>query len=551
MDTPDPAEKALFGPVPFPGWVKEFRASQWDAIEQVHELFKEVDVVFLQAPTGTGKSLIGDAVRRLGHYKTLYSCTTKALQDQFERDFPYARVVKGRGNYLTESGKLDQFGNPSYGPWSYITCADCTYNSKTGDCRWCYTRNLCPYIVARTRAQAAELAVLNTSYLLTDLNKGQANFEGRGLAIIDEADKLEEELLGHVGVEISPTRQALLGIDPPAVKTQEAKSNDWIPWVNDHAIPKVSDHIETLIKPWDSDATADDIRVYQSMHDLRERLGGLAYGIAEGRWVYDGYDDGDIKFSPVMVNEYGRRLLFNRFPKYLLMSATILSPDMMADELGISGYRKYGFVDVPSSFPVESRPIYVSGVADMTYKNKETAWPQMVEGVKAVMRRHPDVRILVHTVSYGLARYLHEHLADAGRPLVTYTSSREKAEALVKYRKRSNSVMLASSMDRGIDLPHDLCRVQIVAKIPFPHVADKRINARMYSPGGMAWYRLQAIRTLIQMCGRGMRSEDDWCKTYILDDQFLTNLWKSDHLFPQYWKDALNFRLTARRLLQS
>lgn len=551
MPAPSPDERILFGPTPFPKWVTEFRTEQWSAIEQVHDAFEDHDVVFLQAPTGTGKSLIGDTVRRLTHSRAVYTCTTKALQDQFVRDFPYARVLKGRSNYLTESGLLDQFGNPGRGSWSSITCADCTFNSDTASCRWCYDRNQCPYILAQTAAKFAELAVLNTSYLLTDLNRGQGNFgRNRELIIIDEADQLESEMLSHVEVEISPSRQDKMGIDPPKYKTAEAKNNDWVEWCINHATPQIGRYLDTLTLPWSSHATSHDIQEYRATTQLLERMDGLAKGLKAGNWVYDGYDRDQIIFRPIFVHDYGEDLLWSHAPKFLCMSATILSADMMADELGLT--RPHAFVDVPSTFPAKNRPIFVSGVANMAYKNKEAAWPDMARGVSGVLARHPADRVLVHTVSYELARYLHSNLTGVpDRNVVLYTNSRDKAEALASYSRHPGSVLLAASMDRGVDLPDDLCRVQIVAKIPFPNISDKRINARMYSDGGMAWYRMQTIRTLIQMTGRGVRSKEDHAHTYILDEQFLSNLWKDKYLFPEYWKQALNFRLSPKVILDA
>lgn len=548
---PSPHDKAIFGPTPMPDWVSEFRANQWDIVQEINEAFQHTDVVMLQAPTGTGKSLIGESVRRLIGGDSIYACTTKALQDQFVHDFPYAKVIKGRSNYLTESGMLDQFGNvaPSYYKYSAITCADCTFDPTSGECRWCNTRTLCPYVVARDRAEQAELAVLNTSYLFTIASKvGKSGFLGRSLAIMDEADLLESELLGHIEVEISNRRMAKMGLEPPKFKTKEAS---WKEWMDDQAIPSVRAYLRTLPNPNDPTSDADAVREYGSISELLARLRQVSLELPDGGWVYDGYDKGDCIFRPIRVGKYGGKLLWPTAQKHLLMSATILSADLMADELGLDS--SYELVDVPSNFPVENRQINVVPVADMSYKNREQAWPEMVKGVAGVLRRHPDDRILVHTVSYDLAQYIKDGLKSdmlfGRRPILTYSNSKEKADILEQYKQTEGCVLLAASMDRGIDLPDDMCRVQVVAKIPFPNIKDKRISARAYASGGTAWYRMQTVRTLIQMTGRGVRSADDWAVTYILDSQFATNLMKSEYLMPQWWKDALNFRFSPRKLM--
>lgn len=42
------------------------------------------------------------------------------------------------------------------------------------------------------------------------------------------------------------------------------------------------------------------------------------------------------------------------------------------------------------------------------------------------------------------------------------------------------------------------------------------------------------------MTGRGMRSDDDFCESYILDTQFHNNIWRRYRgLLPSWWKEAV------------
>lgn len=558
-ETPPEPHDSILGVTPLPGWVEGFRSFQWETIRSLHEEFKTKDVVLLQAPTGIGKSLIGEVVRRLQVTNGIYTCSSKALQDQFSNDFPYAKVIKGRSNYLTESGPMNEFGAViSNAKQSAITCADCTWNDKTAKCRWCSSTKFCPYKLVRERAAVAELAILNTSYLLTDLNLGGARFRGRGLIVIDEADMLEGELLNQVSVEVSPYRLREMRMKVPTKKTIEQA---WVDWVEFEALPKARKFRDSL--PHISGVSDPKvIRKIQSTLTFIDQLMVLSEELPKGHWVYDG-EGGKVVFRPIYVSKYGRRLLWNHVKrqslpdtKFLLMSATILSGDLMADELGIQA--SHGFVDVGSPFPVANRPIHVAPVADMSYKMRETGtWDKMVKGIAGVLRRHPEERVLIHTVSYALARHIKDGLKllpsppteFSNRPIITYDSSDGKGYALKEYKNHPNSVLVAPSMDRGIDLPGDLCRVQIIAKVPFPNIKDKRVSARMYAKNGRSWYAAQTVRTIVQMTGRGVRSADDHAVTYILDSQFATNLWSQhQYLFPQYWRDAVNWKFNVRQL---
>jgi ATP-dependent DNA helicase DinG len=200
---------------------------------------------------------------------------------------------------------------------------------------------------------------------------------------------------------------------------------------------------------------------------------------------------------------------------------------------------KWEGVVVPSNFDPKKRPLYVYPVSDMSRKNRDVAFPQVAEALFRILERHPSDRILCHTVSYELSHSLRSNVNNSR--CVSYNSSAEKPKAISKYLRQPASVLLAPSLDRGIDLPHDDCRVIVVAKIPFPNLSDKQVAARLYGTGreGRNWYTMKTIRSLVQMSGRGMRSVDDYCETYILDKQFLQLHRQNKHLLPSWWRDAL------------
>jgi ATP-dependent DNA helicase DinG len=88
---------------------------------------KEIDAAFasgygyiiLEAPTGFGKTLVAIAVAlTLG---TSYICTsTKDLQTQYARDFPFVKVAKGKNNFSC-AVKDDFIRNGTYRCGSYTS----------------------------------------------------------------------------------------------------------------------------------------------------------------------------------------------------------------------------------------------------------------------------------------------------------------------------------------------------------------------------------------------------------------------------------------------
>jgi Rad3-related DNA helicase len=198
-------------------------------------------------------------------------------------------------------------------------------------------------------------------------------------------------------------------------------------------------------------------------------------------------------------------------------------------------------VVVPSTFPASRRPIYIHPIAEMIRKNKHVAYPLVAKALSKVLDRHRGDRCLVHTVSYDLNRYLFDHLSP--ERTITYNSTQEKQRAIDRYLYTTGSVLLAPSLDRGIDLPNNDCRVIVVCKVPFPSLGDKQVSAKLYSPGGQLWYSVKTVRSLVQMTGRGMRSENDYCESYILDASFINQIYKRHRqLLPQWWLEALDLR---------
>lgn len=524
---------------PLPEWVTEVRPHQQVAVEQAVAAFNDgADVVFIDAPTGSGKTLIGELVRRAMNVdRTLYVCSDKTLQDQFIRDFPYARSLKGRSNYPTEYGGTD------------VTCEDCTAAGPTDACMWCDGHGTCPYQVAKRTAATAELAVVNTSYLLTEANY-VGRFSGFDLVIIDEADTLESILMGFVDYTVPRYAWRELRLRAPVKGARKPTLMQWLDGTASRArqhLARNSVNMEPKMRRRWQAFIADTTRVQQ---EIQRDIDRDEDADDTGRWLRD-YDTDTFTMKPVLVGQYGPRNLWRHGRKFLLMSATIVSADEMADSLGLP--LDWQVVTVPMTFPVENRPVVLAPVANVTYQQQDAAVVDLTYAISKICERHPDDRVMVHTVSYGLNKKLTAAVQAAvgDRKIVTYTESRQRDAALNEYLNTPRAVLLSPSMERGVDLKGDACRVVVVAKVPFPALGDRRIAARTRLPGGQQWYTVQTIRDIVQMTGRGVRSADDWAITYVLDSQFTKNVWRNKFLFPEWWREAVDLGADVRWLMPS
>lgn len=505
-----------------PPWFTEYRAHQIEAINAILAAYDGgIPVVVLDAPTGSGKTLIAETVRRLLRLSALYICTTKTLQDQFLHDYDYAKILKGRSNYRTERHPRD----------SHLSTADCTKSRDDQSCRWCNSVATCPYERAKHAALKSTIAVLNTSYLLTESN-GPGRFSNRPFVIADEADCLEKELMSYVSVEISPRRMAKYDWSPPKKVTVPASWGEWIA----ETLPKIQVLRSRL--PARS-ISVQDVRESKYLDNLESKLRAINAGLEDAYWVYTGRDS-FVSFKPARVDSLGQTFLWRHSKQWLLMSATVISTGEMLDSLGYTG--AYETVSCPSTFPVKNRLINVVPAWNGARKVQEEERPKLAAGLATIIARHPTERVLVHSVSYDLSKFIRDTCETVcpSREVVGYTNPNDREVSLKRFLRSKGGILIAPSFERGVDLPHDSCRIQIIAKTPFPYLGDRQISTRLYSKGGQAWYTVQAIRSVVQMTGRAVRSEDDWAVTYILDSQFRDKLWKDGRfLFPKWWSEAL------------
>ena len=98
-------------------------------------------------------------------------------------------------------------------------------------------------------------------------------------------------------------------------------------------------------------------------------------------------------------------------------------------------------------------------------------------------------------------------------------------------------------MDEGVDLPGELCRFQILYKLPYPSTEDERVQLRERTyEDGNEWYVYKMLTRLIQAYGRGIRFEGDYCKTYLLDNriwEIIDEDYDGNRIIPKYFLDVL------------
>ena len=539
---PDARPRIPYRELPQPTWASRFRPAQLNAISAILTAFDEgIRIVCLDAPTGAGKSLIAEQVRRALQVRACYMATTKELQAQLldpARGFTYGVEIKGASNYPTEYYKD-------------IFCSACTGRA----CEFCPSLADCPYRVQKQMALAAQLAIANHSYVLAEANSAGSfgvttTLDGRvsyafDLMIVDEADMLEASLMSFIQLEfttITLRSYRVSGSLPP----EDAKPAEIETYCHGTLIPAMEAEQARLRHQLDGATTASRratlAEALITIGRQRDRLGHVLPGLTRGTWVMLRVGAG-MTFKPVRIAPYVESFVLRHAPRWLLMSGTFLAG--FAEDLNLNT-DETRFIRMPSTYPAARRPVYALGTGRLNFKTIDAELPKVLLTIQDLLEVYPDERILVHCHSWKILKQCQTFFTNEPRAL-WYTEAAGREALLVKLRTTPGAVCFTIAMDRGIDLPDDACRLVIIVKIPFAG-QDKQVKARQALPGGWDWYNRAAIRALIQMSGRAVRSQTDWAVTYILDQAFAWLVETYRREFPRWWLDALTDRPDSQAL---
>jgi Rad3-related DNA helicase len=249
--------------------------------------------------------------------------------------------------------------------------------------------------------------------------------------------------------------------------------------------------------------------------------------------------DPEIRIQPLTATLFADEILFKKGGHKLIMSATILHFPTFMRCLGIDP-SKATTLACPSEFPVENRRIYYKPVGSMSWEKKADTLPKMLVMVEKILDKFGDVKGIVNTHTYDIARALTQHLRSTKHKnrIITHTSAPGSRDIALQDHTESKlpTVIISPSMKEGVDLKEDLGRFGITMKVPFPQL-NNYVKARMARDND--WYTYNTILPLIQFTGRIVRTKTDKGINFILDRDFESLMRRGGSMIPEYWSDAL------------
>ena len=521
-----------------------FRGAQQQALADIRAAFEAGnDVALVRAPTGSGKSLLARAIAGCarqdgegppGLATGAYYTTPQVSQlDDVAGDdlLDDLRVIRGKPNYSCI------LPGETTTPVNQAPCA----RERGFDCP---VRHRCPYFADRATASENPIAAMTLAYFMQ--TAGSEVFGERDVVVVDEAHGLAEWAEMYATIELSPSTVPVWdACRPPDI--------DDIADVDSYAerLLDVCSRRQTELRGR-AELTPDEAAERDRLADLRRDLQWFLDDRKDDEsptvWVADQSDRGTredprggaVTVKPLDPARYLHHTVWDRGNRFALLSATILDKEAFCRGAGLNP-DTVALVDVPHTFPVENRPLYDVTQGKMTYEHREETLPKLARTVVRLMAAHDDEKGLIHAHSYAIADQLRELLSEFGVGGRVRGHGRDNRDAALAGWKRSDDpdVFISVKMEEALDLNGDYCRWQVLCKAPYPNTNDSRV-ARRLEDGQWNWYYRTALRTVIQACGRVVRSPDDYGATYLADTSLLDLFERARAAMPSWFAEQVD-----------
>jgi len=574
----------------------EDRPGQVEMMRAVANSIERGPHLIVQAGTGTGKSLAYLVPVVLSGKCTIVATATKALQDQIAaQELPHLAdelavpfdfaVLKGRSNYIcrqrvneyANDAQMTLAGTAAHDEDELDRLVEFSDTSSTGDraeldfepseaswgamsvtSRECPGRSRCPSgencfaEMARDRAAASDVIVVNTHLLGLDLMSEGAILPDHEVVIVDEAHQLEDIASSTFGFSLNGARMRWfartvdriladrgtvddlrdLGDDltdalEPLVgdRLQPADDGD-LRVVLERAFERVNrtvDDLRDLPEGKDTDADARAARAKQAGGALLEELAGARMvDDANVAWVERSGGEPTLQVAPLDVAALlGPSLFGNDERRVVLTSATL--PATTATTVGVPD-DEHDRLDVESPFDYPSNALLYCAT-ELPEPRSPTYEDAMLEHLAQLIEAAGG-RTLALFTSWRMMDIAAEYLdARLATPILTQRDL-PKPALIEAFRHDPETSLLATlGFWQGIDVPGPSLSLVTIDRLPFPRPDDPLLSARRELAGRHAFRLIdlpRAATLLAQGAGRLIRSRSDQGVVAVLDSRLAT-----------------------------
>lgn len=586
----------------------EDRPGQREMCDAVAGAFADSHHLLVEAGTGVGKSLAYLVPALLSGKRTVVATATKALQDQLvTKDIPFldqhlgvpftAAVLKGRSNYVCMArlaegaadgvkdsqlrlvpGATIERSLPKLVDWAAgadagersdlpFDVSSVLWDAITVGPAECPGANRCPHgeecfaELARERALAADLVIVNSHLYCIDLELEGALLGEHDFVVIDEAHTLEETAASVFGLAIGPGRFSWLASQLRGVlvgNAAEVEATDRLAAAFGRALEpltgrrvqpdegslavavataeQVVGEVLTTLRNLKVSDTAESrrLRVLQAVDGLANELQFLP-SLPSGyvAWV-EGADALMLRVAPVDVGPLLEKRLFSQRTAVLTSATLSVGGDVAraAWPLGLRDadsftaahvespfdYRVQGMLYCPAHLPDPREESFLDAAIEELASLIDAAGGRTLalftsykalDAAAAALKERWDWRVLVQGGARG--------------------EGADRAALLADFLADEQACLFATmAFWQGVDVPGDALRLVVIDKLPFgrpdePLTQARREAAEQTGRSGFEAVDLpRAARLLAQGAGRLIRSGSDRGVVAVLDRRLAT-----------------------------
>ena len=516
--------------------------------------------IVISAPTGVGKSAIGMAIAK--YFGTGFFITkSKSLQDQYTRDFPILKSVKGKSNFeclkLMDEHKVD---DPILAKELGHTCEKgvclegteensegksiktfCTFKPLIKDVTFDTKLNesTCTYYFQKYFGLISNFSVWNYSGFF-QLMKNKSVFTDyleKKVSIFDEAHGIEDQIINFIGIDISNKQLDECKIDVSRYNISDVKELTALLvamkkfYATQYAEIKGNDGDLKILEYYDDNFKKFSDFIGQIESDPKNFL------ISDN--TNDFGNSVTISIKPLLISKYVDDFFNTEYQ--IFMSATINKKNF-CETMGLDE-KHVAFIDTPKSpFLYEHRKVDFLDVAFLNSRSSFTEEQNAIRKIDEILSKHKTERGLILTSSKKRCFDILSQLSPENKKRIRICHSSNsdgttQDEKIAQHRATSASVLLSSSLWEGVDLKDDDSRFQIIAKAPYKSLGDTRVRAKMNK--FPSWYSSETMMKILQGFGRSIRSEDDWARTYVIDSTINNLVKQTRNIIPKAYWDVL------------
>ena len=531
--------------------------------------------IVISAPTGIGKTGIGMAACLWatqsdvgmdlgGEPGGYYLVTQKLLQDQITDDFAKFRpqfdqtgiTLKTAAEYECPGCLKCSKGHEYTSKWFDQTCpgpppcyelvekTENGWGRKTGP-------QTCPYEYHKSQFMVLPIGVTNYAYWLTE-KKFVDRFPVKNILVCDECHSLEKLLLRAEELVITQRDNEKYKVEVSSVYINSME--DFLVWLAQEYEPAVDYAWKAINAEIEENHRARDEKVKEELELIQGKIKRIFAVVPREpkNWVFWSEPVGDPEnpsgfdymLKPLSAAPYFDEYIRRTAPLRLYLSAYPGPKNSFCHTLGLDP-NQVAWKNLNSTFPISHRPVHMVMLGSMGRTAYNNTLPKLLSTVTKILDRHAQQKGLIHCHSYRLGKAIYDYLLTTSHALrVLFPEAAGNRAELFKQHRLSDepTVILSPSMTEGFSLDDDLARFQIIAKMPFPYLGDKQVAAKKdLDP---EWYILQTVMTIIQACGRIVRSDKDYGDTYILDRDFY-RLYNDENMqfFPKWFEESFVWHL--------